>query len=203
MNFSEKLKNLRKDEAVTQEELTKSIFVSRTLITKYESGTVYPTKDNVEKLALYFNVPISYLIDEADTVQPVLKQNEASNKINFVFTIIIIIVAAIIALMSLVPPVQSSFPDYSQGIPPQVVTTYNSPIMLTVINGNPIAIITLITSVANAIISKLTTRFKNNVWLKLVNYVLFVINIFLIIFSMLFAISYSSNNLYSFFVPFP
>ncbi len=62
MNFSEKLKNLRKDKAVTQEELAKSIFVSRTLITKYESGTVYPTKDNVEKLALYFNVPISYLL---------------------------------------------------------------------------------------------------------------------------------------------
>ncbi len=58
MNFAEKLKNLRKDNAVTQEELAKSIFASRTLITKYERGIVYPTKDNVEKLALYFNVAI-------------------------------------------------------------------------------------------------------------------------------------------------
>lgn len=143
------------------------------------------------------------MIDEEDTVQLVLKQNEVSNKINFVFTIIIIVVAAIFVLMSFVPFVQSSYYDYSQGLPPQVITTYNSPIMLTVKNGNPIAIITLITSVANAIISILTTRFKNNVWLKLVNYILFVINIFLIIFSMLFAISYSSNNLYDFFVPVP
>ena len=105
--------------------------------------------------------------------------------------------------MSFVPFVQSSYYDYSQGIPQQVVTNYNSPIMLTVRNGNPIAIITLITSVANATISILTIHFKNNVWLKLVNYVLFVINIFLIIFSMLFAVSYSSNNLYVFVVPVP
>lgn len=105
--------------------------------------------------------------------------------------------------MSFIPFMQSSYYEYSQGIPPQVVTTYNSQIMLTVRNGNPIAIITLFTSVANAIISILTTRFKNKVWLKLVNYVLFVINIFLIIFSMLFAISHSSNNLYDFVVPVP
>lgn len=77
--------------------------------------------------------------------------------------IIIIIVAAIFALMSFVPHVQSSYYDYSQGIPPQVVITYNSPIMLTVRNVNPIAIITLITSVANAIISILTIRFKKSV----------------------------------------
>ncbi len=105
--------------------------------------------------------------------------------------------------MSFIPFMQSSYYDYSLGLPPQEITTYNSPIMLTVKNGNSIAIITLITSVANAIILIFKTRFTNNVWLKLVNYVLFVINIFLIKFSMLFAISYSSNNLYDFVVPVP
>lgn len=105
--------------------------------------------------------------------------------------------------MSFIPFMQSSYYDYSLGLPPQEITTYNSPIMLTVKNGNSIAIITLITSVANATITILTIRFKNNVCIKLVNYVLFVINIFLIIFSILFAISYSSNNLYDYVVPVP
>lgn len=44
MDFPEKLKELRKAKGITQEELAKAIFVSRTLITKYESGAVYPTK---------------------------------------------------------------------------------------------------------------------------------------------------------------
>ena len=81
MNFPEKLRKMRKDKGITQEELASSIFVSRTLISKYENGSVYPTKDNVQKLALYFNVPISSLIDEEDTIQLVLKQNDLSAKI--------------------------------------------------------------------------------------------------------------------------
>ena len=46
MTFSEKLRKLRKEKGLTQEELARAVFVSRTLITKYESGAVYPTKEN-------------------------------------------------------------------------------------------------------------------------------------------------------------
>ena len=53
MRFPEKLKKLRKEKGLTQEELAKAIFVSRTLISKYENGSVYPTKDNAENW-LYF-----------------------------------------------------------------------------------------------------------------------------------------------------
>ena len=56
MKFNEKLKELRKEKGLTQEELASKIYVSRTLISKYESGAIIPTKDNIEKLALFFNV---------------------------------------------------------------------------------------------------------------------------------------------------
>lgn len=56
MTFQENLKKLRLEKDLTQEELANKIFVSRTLITKYENGTVMPTKDNLEQLALFFNV---------------------------------------------------------------------------------------------------------------------------------------------------
>ena len=47
MTFQENLKKLRLEKDLTQEELANKIFVSRTLITKYENGTVMPTKDNL------------------------------------------------------------------------------------------------------------------------------------------------------------
>ena len=61
MNFSDKLKKLRKEKELTQEELASKIYVSRSLIARYENGTVVPTKENIEKLALFFNVKLSYL----------------------------------------------------------------------------------------------------------------------------------------------
>lgn len=54
MSFSEKLKELRKEKGLTQEELAKEIFVSRTLISKYENGAIYPTKENAIKIAEFF-----------------------------------------------------------------------------------------------------------------------------------------------------
>ena len=61
MNFPDKLRKLRKERGLTQEELSNSIYISRTMITKYENGTVYPTKENIEKIALFFNVKILIL----------------------------------------------------------------------------------------------------------------------------------------------
>ena len=58
MSFSEKLKELRKEKGLTQEELAKEIFVSRTLISKYENGAIYPTKENAIKIAEFFGSPI-------------------------------------------------------------------------------------------------------------------------------------------------
>lgn len=50
MEFAKKLKELRKEKGLAQEELASQLFVSRTLINKYESGAIYPTKENAEKL---------------------------------------------------------------------------------------------------------------------------------------------------------
>lgn len=74
MSFSEKLKELRKEKGLTQEELAKEIFVSRNLISKYENGAIYPTKENAIKIAKFFKVDLSYLIDSNETVGIILKK---------------------------------------------------------------------------------------------------------------------------------
>ena len=44
VEFNEKLHELRKSRGLTQEELAEALFVSRTAISKWESGRGYPKK---------------------------------------------------------------------------------------------------------------------------------------------------------------
>ena len=46
MEFHEKLQELRKQKNLTQEELSEILFVSRTAISKWESGRGYPSIDS-------------------------------------------------------------------------------------------------------------------------------------------------------------
>ena len=62
MEFHEKLKELRKNKGLTQEELSEALFVSRTAISKWESGRGYPGIDSLKEIAKYFSVTIDELL---------------------------------------------------------------------------------------------------------------------------------------------
>ena len=54
MEFNEKLQELRKNKGLTQEELAEALYVSRTAISKWESGRGYPSIDSLKEIAKYF-----------------------------------------------------------------------------------------------------------------------------------------------------
>lgn len=62
MEFNEKLQELRKSKGLTQEELAKELYVSRTAISKWESGRGYPNIDSLKEISRYFSVSIDELI---------------------------------------------------------------------------------------------------------------------------------------------
>lgn len=62
MEFNEKLQNLRKSKGLTQEELAEALYVSRTAISKWESGRGYPSIDSLKEIAKYFSVTIDELL---------------------------------------------------------------------------------------------------------------------------------------------
>lgn len=62
MELKDKLKELRTNANLTQEDLANQIFVSRTLVSKWESGDRYPSKDNLDRLAVFFQIPPDVLI---------------------------------------------------------------------------------------------------------------------------------------------
>ena len=62
MEFNQKLQNLRKHKGLTQEELAELLCVSRTAISKWESGRGYPNIDSLKTIAKLFTVTIDELL---------------------------------------------------------------------------------------------------------------------------------------------
>ncbi len=62
MEFNQKLQELRKRKNLTQDELAKELYVSRTAISKWEAGRGYPNIDSLKAIAQFFSVSIDELL---------------------------------------------------------------------------------------------------------------------------------------------
>ena len=78
MEFHEKLQELRKSRNLTQEELSEALYVSRTAISKWESGRGYPSIDSLKEISLYFSVTIDELLSSEKLLSIAEKENKAS-----------------------------------------------------------------------------------------------------------------------------
>ena len=68
MQLGEKLTNLRRESGLTQDELAKKIYVTRTAISKWENGKSYPGIDSLKLLSKVYNVSLDELISDDDVV---------------------------------------------------------------------------------------------------------------------------------------
>lgn len=197
MNFSEKLRKLRKEKNITQEELANAIYVSRTTITKYEVGSSFPTKENLEKLALFFNVRIDDLVDRDESVKISLESIRLSMMINNIIFISAISVCFLYLVFSFIPLLSGW--NYIYPIPPNQTYPNKEYYIISIFfantnNNNPISIITTITCILNIaiyVIWKILYVKKRKYCLIYLANGLFVINIFLILCSIIFSFSYA------------
>ena len=79
MELKEKLQALRKQKGLAQEELAQRLYVSRTAISKWESGRGYPSIDSLKALAGFFSVSVDDLLSDDRTLinSPIKPQKPA------------------------------------------------------------------------------------------------------------------------------
>jgi len=82
MEFNEKLQELRKNKGLTQEELAEALYVSRTAISKWESGRGYPSIGSLKEIAKYFPVTIDELLS-SDEVLSIAEEDNKQKETHF------------------------------------------------------------------------------------------------------------------------
>lgn len=63
MNFGTKLKALRKEQKLTQQQLAERIGVAKSVVSYYESGDRYPSYDVLVRIARIFHTTTDFLLD--------------------------------------------------------------------------------------------------------------------------------------------
>ena len=69
MEFNEKLQELRRKKGITQEELANTLYVSRTAISKWESGRGYPSIDSLKAIAKFYSVTVDELLSGEELLE--------------------------------------------------------------------------------------------------------------------------------------
>ena len=80
MELNEKLQELRKQKGLTQEELAEHLFVSRTAISKWESGRGYPNIDSLKAISKFFSVTIDELLSGEEIMNIAQEDNRQKEK---------------------------------------------------------------------------------------------------------------------------
>ena len=140
MEFNEKLQELRKSRSLTQEELADALFVSRTAISKWESGRGYPSLDSLKQISRYFSVSIDELICPEEIISAAEEEKKAS--VDRIFTLTCGTLDILLVLLLFLPvfgngtdkPTSVSLFTLT-GVSPWIKTVFASVITLTALNG--------------------------------------------------------------------
>ena len=101
MEFHEKLQALRKNKGLTQEELAEALYISRTAISKWESGRGYPSIDSLKAISAYFSVSIDDLLSGEALLS--IAENENRTNMQNIYNLLLGIVDLFYALLIILP----------------------------------------------------------------------------------------------------
>ena len=140
MEFNEKLQELRKARSLTQEELAEALYVSRTAISKWESGRGYSSIDSLKEISRFFSVTIDDLIcpDEMITVA----ENDKREFVSKYVSLICCVLDALLAILVFIPAFGNGTDSSGAvslfgltGISPWVKTLFIVIISIAILNG--------------------------------------------------------------------
>lgn len=140
MEFGEKLQTLRKNKGMTQEELAEALFVSRTAVSKWESGKGYPNIGSLKDISRFFSVTVDELICSEEILSAAEREQKA-----FVGKTVSLLCGALDVLPALLlfVPLFGNGADGASpvslfaltGVNPRVRLVYAAVVALTIANG--------------------------------------------------------------------
>lgn len=81
MEFHEKLQQLRKQKGLTQEELAERLYVSRTAVSKWESGRGFPNIESLKAISKCFAISVDELLSGEEILAIAEKDQEENEEV--------------------------------------------------------------------------------------------------------------------------
>ena len=78
MELSKKIKQIRNDNKLTQEQIAEKMLVSRTAVSKWENGTCYPSIDSLRYMSQIFNVSLDKLLSSEEILEIAKTENQSN-----------------------------------------------------------------------------------------------------------------------------
>ena len=195
MEFTEKLKTLRKDADLTQQEVADKLYISRSLYAKYESGIAVPNKDTLQKIALLFNVDVNDLVSCEETTFMVVEEHNTREKLKNITLVTSLVICAVFIIFYFIPIFQVYSYKYPApaGQQPERIMTLMSSFSLLNSKGVPLGNITLGFCVIEIVLSILclTIFNKRKIVVRYIAYIVFALVVFLIFMTVAFSCGFS------------
>lgn len=114
MEFNVKLQQLRKQKGLTQEQLAEQLYVSRTAISKWESGKGYPNIESLKCIAKLFSITIDELLSGEELIT--LAETENRTNLGNVYNIICGVLDLMLTLCIFLPLYGKSEGSYIRAV---------------------------------------------------------------------------------------
>ena len=83
MTFGEKLKKLRNENRLTQDELAERLYVTRTAISKWETDKGYPNIESLKAIARFFSITVDDLLS-SDEILTIAEEDQKQARKRFI-----------------------------------------------------------------------------------------------------------------------
>ena len=78
MELSKKIKQIRNENKLTQEQFAEKMLVSRTAVSKWENGTCYPSIDSLKYISKTFNISLDKLLSSEEILEIAKTENQSN-----------------------------------------------------------------------------------------------------------------------------
>ena len=182
MEFHEKIQELRKNRGLTQVDLASALYVSRTAISKWESGRGYPNIDSLKDISYFFDVSIDDLLSSEKLLTIAQKENKLNiqNMCDLIFGIVDVF-SILLILLPLYPNTINSY-IYCVNLFEYIETTSFNISLYWIMYSSLILL---------GIIKVLFTKFRFDSYNKVLTYISLIISIIIVLFLALTRVVYA------------